>query len=196
MKPLALALALTVSTSGALAASANWRDDAAPQDVRRLQRLDRAWAEGLRQARREHALQLRALGAVGDPKSALARPEPAPGLYRCRSIKLGTPSGQGLAFIAYGRFRCRVELRPGGDMTLTKLTGSQRTIGHLYPDSARRLVYLGAVAWGADETDAAYGRDPQRDQIGVLERVGPQAWRLAMPYPRVDSTLDILELRR
>lgn len=181
-------------------ASDDWRDYAKPDDVDRLARLDAAWAAGLEgvekaaddKARAEHA----ALGPVGDPKArVLAIPHPAPGDYRCRTMKMGGLSGM----ISYPWFRCRIELTPGGDLTLTKLTGSQRQAGKFYPDpqNPNRLIFLGAQAWGMHETGyPAYGGDPQRDQVGVLERVGEQRWRLVLPWPRVESDLDILEITK
>jgi hypothetical protein len=30
--------------------------------------------------------------------------------------------------------------------------------------------------------------------VGLFERVGPQRWRLVMPYPRWESTIDVMEL--
>lgn len=192
MKSLCLAslLALVIG-GGALAASADWRQDARPDDRQRLARLDGAWRTALDEAAASPR-ELKALGALVKPGAALPRPQPAPGAYRCRTVKLGT-GGSGL--IAYGWFRCQIELTPGGDLILRKTTGSQRPIGHLYPDAQRRLVYLGAVAWG-DEGSARYGRDAERDQVGVFERIGAQRFRLVLPWPKQESTLDILELRR
>ncbi|WP_374470409.1 DUF4893 domain-containing protein [Phenylobacterium sp.] len=191
-RPIALALVLTAAALPAFAASADWRRDARPADARRLARLDEAWSQALREARAGSPRQLRALGPLADPAAALpSRPQPTPGPYRCRTVKLGGISGA----TAYGWFRCRVELTPGGDLILAKTTGSQRPTGHLYPDGERRLVYLGAVAWG-NEGPARYGRDPERDQVGVVERIGPQTWRLVLPFPKQESTLDIIELRR
>jgi len=194
---LAVAFALSLVAAGAAhAASGDWRADAKPADIRRLERLDQAWSEALAQARAGgYGRQVKALGAVADPRVSLSRPQPTPGAYRCRTIKLGSPGG-GLPFVAYGWFRCRVELTPGGDLALEKVTGSQRPSGHLYPDASRRLVFLGAAAWGADEGQVRYGRDPERDQVGVFERVGKDRYRLALPWPRQESKLDILELRR
>ena len=175
-------------------ATDNWRDYAKAEDADRLARLDEAWAAGLKGAKGSD--ELAALGPVGDPTARLlANPHPAPGDYRCRTMKLGGMSGM----ISYGWFKCRVELSPGGDLTLTKTTGSQRQQGKLYPDpdNPNRLIFLGTVAWGAWEKGyPAYGQDPQRDVIGVLERVEDQRLRLVMPWPRVESDLDILEIAR
>lgn len=192
----ALSFAAAVTAAGAaLAASADYRQDASASDLGRLARLDEAWDIAIRQAGADQA-KVRGLGALVKPGGALARPHPTPGSYRCRTIKLGLGGPQaGSGLVAYGWFRCRVELTPGGDLLLTKTTGSQRPMGNLYPDSPRRLVYLGAVAWG-DEGQVRYGRDPERDQIGVFERIGPQRYRLVLPYPKQESTLDILELAR
>jgi hypothetical protein len=108
---------------------------------------------------------------------------------------MGSDSPQGLAFVAYPFFRCVVELTPGGDLILTKTTGSQRTRGLLYPDTDRRLIFVGAQAWGMDETGyPAYGDQPERDQVGVFERIGPQRWRIAVPWPSTSSKLEIMEL--
>jgi len=192
----ALVAAFTMLAGGAaLAASADWRQDASREDAERVERLGRAWSSGLAQARAQDLAGLRKLGALADPSVALRRPQPTPGAYQCRTVKLGGRGELKSGLTVYGWFRCRVELTPGGDLTLTKVTGSQRPMGHLYPNGARRLVYLGAVAW-ADEARAVYGRDPERDQIGVVERIGENRWRLALPWPKQESTLDLIELRR
>ena len=138
------------------------------------------------------------LAALVDPNAALpGRLQPAPGTYRCRTIKLGRRTeGEGLAYVAYPFFACSVELTPGGDLILTKTTGSQRTRGLLYPDSDRRLVYVGAQAWGDEADFPDYGRNRERDQVGVLERIGDQRWRLVLPWPKQEAKLELLEIVR
>jgi hypothetical protein len=188
--------AVALTASSAHAASGDWRQDARQADVARLRGLDGAWTAALAEAQRGDARGLRGLGTLADPKAGLTRPHPGPGDYRCRTVKLGSGErGAGLPLVAYGWFKCRVALSPGGDLTLVKTTGSQRPMGNLYPDTAKRLVYLGAVAV-AEERSAVYGRDPERDQIGVFERIGANRWRLVLPYPKVESTLDLVELTR
>ncbi|RZJ00330.1 MAG: DUF4893 domain-containing protein [Brevundimonas sp.] len=176
-----------------------WREVAGSADISNIGRLDQAWRLARAEAEdKGFNDQVEALGPLVDPNAGQAgRLQPAPGTYRCRTIKLGTKTGTGPAFVAYPAFRCTVELTPGGDLILTKTTGSQRTRGLLYPDSDRRLVFVGAQAWGADETGfPAYGRQPERDQVGVFERIGAERWRLVIPWPRVESKLEILELTR
>ncbi len=151
----------------------------------------------MEQARRQPGSgDLSALGELIDPDAARPDVAPPPGAYRCRTVKLGAREAQGLAYVAYPAFRCRVELTPGGDLILEKTTGSQRTRGLLYPDTDRRLVYVGAQAWGDESGFPAYGAKTERDQLGVFERIGPQRWRLVIPFPKQESKLDILELTR
>ncbi len=79
-------------------------------------------------------------------------------------------------------------------MTLAKITGSQRPFGVLYPETSKHWVFLGAQSWGTDETALAYGARPDRDQVGVIERIGAKRWRLALPWPQYESRLDLIEL--
>ncbi|MCS6626430.1 DUF4893 domain-containing protein [Roseibacterium beibuensis] len=179
--------------------SSDWHEVASSADASRLGRLDQAWRLGRAEAEdKGFADEVEALGPLVDPNAAQAgRLQPAPGSYRCRSIKLGSNRPGGLGYLEYPFFRCTIELTPGGDLILTKTTGSQRTRGLLYPDTDRRLVYVGAQAWGSDETGyPAYGQMPERDQIGVFERIGSERWRLVLPWPKQDSKLEILELTR
>lgn len=176
----------------------DWRAVAAPADASLLGRLDQAWSLARAEAEaRGFADEVESLGVLVDPNAGQAgRLQPPPGDYRCRTVKLGAREAQGLAYVAYPAFRCRVELTPGGDLILEKTTGSQRTRGLLYPDTDRRLVYVGAQAWGDETGFPAYGAMAERDQLGVFERIGPQRWRLVIPFPKQESKLDILELTR
>lgn len=177
--------------------SADWRAVASSADASRLGRLDQAWRMGRAEAEdRGFAARVEALGPLVDPNAGQAgRLQPPPGDYRCRAVKLGSNGPGGLGYLEYPFFDCTIELTPGGDLVLTKTTGSQRTRGLLYPDTDRRLVFIGAQAWGDQEAGyPAYGQMPERDQIGVFERIGSRRWRLVLPWPKQDSKLEILEL--
>jgi len=189
----------TPPVQGEQGGTADWRQVASAADASNLGRLDQAWRLGRAEAEDAgFATQVEALGALVDPNAGqVGRLQPAPGTYRCRTIKLGSNRPGGLGYLEYPWFRCTVELSPGGDLILTKTTGSQRTRGLLYPDTDNRLVFIGAQALGADETAfPRYGQQSIRDQLGVFERIGTNRWRLVIPWPKVDSKLEILELTR
>ena len=134
--------------------------------------------------------------AVTDPDAGKRGVAPPPGTYRCRTVKLGSQGGEdGLGYVVYGWFECEIERTPNG-LRLVKTTGSQRTQGLLYPDMDRRLVYIGAQALSDAETGfPAYGDRPERDQVGVLERIGQSRWRLVLPWPKQEAKLELLEIR-
>lgn len=196
----ATALALAIGTSGAPAAAVQrgdqdsaWRDVATERDRIRLREWRDAWIEALREARAAgHGRDVDREGPLLHPDAALLQPAPPPGLYRCRTIKIG---GQGelLDWVSYPSFRCRIA-REGGALTLTKLTGSQRPIGRLYPDTARRMVFLGSLQLGDERQSLPYAADAERDLAGHLERVGEERWRLVFPRPTFESIVDVIEL--
>ena len=64
----------------------------------------------------------------------------------------------------------------------------------LFPDNDRRMIFLGTLLLGDEIRALRYGRDRERDLIGVVERVGAQRWRIAFPYPHYESLLDVIEL--
>ena len=173
---------------------ASWRQAATEGDRDRMRDWRSTWDEALTQARTAgHGGEIAGEGALLEPDSALTRPDPPPGDYDCRTIKLGSQFEGGLAYVAYPAFRCRIRA-DNGVLTFTKLTGSQRPIGRLYGDMDRRMVFLGAIQLGDERRAYRYGTDRERDMIGLLERIGERRWRLVFPSPRFESTLDVIEL--
>ena len=80
-------------------------------------------------------------------------------------------------------------------MSFAKLTGSQRPIGMFLPfPGQQRMVFLGTLQLGDEQRALQYGRDRERDMAGVVERIGDNRWRLVLPYPAFESTLDVIEL--
>lgn len=173
----------------------DWRGVIVPQDLERYQRLDEAWTLGLRQAKQQRGSgNLQSVGNLIIPGAVQDFPTPPEGQYRCRTIKLGSQGGEdGLGYVVYGWFACRIDLTPNG-LKLTKLTGSQRPSGLLFPESDRRMVFLGSMAVANDPPAASYGQNPDRDMVGVLERIGETRWRLSIPWPQNESNLDLIEL--
>lgn len=112
------------------------------------------------------------------------------GNWQCRTIKLG---GIG-DLVIYDWFKCRVS-DDGSGWRLEKLTGSQRTAGRFYDDDDKRLIYLGSLFIAGDAIKP-YGSGPETDQVGYAFRTGAKTWRIEMPAPYYESTLDIVEFRR
>lgn len=171
-----------------------WQAYATRADRDRLRDWRMAWNRALAAARAAgHGPEIAAQGALLVPDAALPDPAPPPGDYACRMTKLGARRPGLLDYVAYPAFRCEVQSE-GGRLSLTKLTGSQRPTGALFPDSVGRMVFIGTMILSEERTAQAYGRDPDRDMIGVVERIGPRRWRLVLPSPRWESLLDVLEL--
>ena len=171
-----------------------WTEIATDADEQRLARLGLAWQEALRDARRGYGREIKAEGALLQPRAALARPAPTPGSYHCRLVKLGKATASAVAFERFKPFFCYVEVE-GDLLTIVKQTGSQRPAGRLWEDDRPdRLIFLGSLALGSEEQPLAYSEDPKRDMAGVFERVGPFKWRLVIPWPQSSSKLDVFEL--
>jgi hypothetical protein len=171
-----------------------WKQVATDADEDRLARLGLAWQEALAEARRNYASDIRREGNLLMPRAALPRPEPTPGSYNCRLIKLGRATSKTRAYESFKPFFCYVEVEDEL-LTIVKQTGSQRPAGRLWEDDdPSRLIFLGSLALGDEDQPRAYGDDPKRDMAGVFERIGPFRWRLVIPWPQSTSKLDVFEL--
>ncbi|MCM8556275.1 DUF4893 domain-containing protein [Sphingomicrobium sediminis] len=173
----------------------NWRQIVTEDDGDRLRDWRATFNAAIREARAKgYGDEVEALGALGDPDAAMILGDVPNGLYRCRTIKLGTMSGAStLAYVDYPYFQCRI--RPEEDLHgFAKLTGSQRPVGLLFPDDQYRQVFLGTLVLGDEDRAMRYGADPQRDMVAALQRVGENRFRLLIPSPRFESKLDIIEL--
>lgn len=171
-----------------------WKSVATAEDKDRLARLGLAWQEALDEAMKTNAADVRHEGKLMMPRSALPRPDPTPGSYYCRLIKLGRANPKGKPFETFKPFFCYVEVEDDL-LTIVKQTGSQRPAGRLWPDDdSTRLVFLGSLGLGDETVPLAYGDDPKRNMAGVIERIAPFKWRLVIPWPQSTSKLDVFEL--
>ena len=188
----ALSLAACATTQ-ATPAVRSWQEVATSDDRERLREWRSAFTKAIEQARAGgNAADVEREGMLLQPDAAIGGTIPN-GNYSCRVIKVGAKSEGMLNFVAYPAFRCRVS-QQGSAQHFDKLTGSQRPHGTLYPADQLRQVMLGTMVLG-DETRAyQYGRDADRDLAGWVEKIGDNRWRLVMPYPRFESTLDVMEL--
>lgn len=191
--PLAALTLSACTTTQTTPPTQGWQEVATEADRARLRDWRTAFTRALEQARTGgHAADVEREGKLLDPDAALGGPIPN-GDYRCRVVKVGAKNEGLLNFVAYPAFRCRIS-QEGRLQHFDKLTGSQRHHGTIYFADQLRGVFLGTIVLG-DETRAyQYGRDPERDLAGWVERIGERRWRILLPYPHYESTLDVIEL--
>ncbi|MEA3061694.1 MAG: hypothetical protein QOJ94_1475 [Sphingomonadales bacterium] len=189
--------------------SMSWRSLATPDDRKRLRDWRSAWVEALGKARATHAAEVAKESDLLDPDAgALGDVTPPAGDYRCRAVKLGGQSPQVPDYVSYGPFPCRVgpavaaagnaaaPAGPGdaGALPFAAVGGPQRPVGRFFPDTPRRLMFLGTLQLGDEKGILRYGHDKERDVAGLLQRIGERRWRLVLPKPHFESTLDVVEI--
>lgn len=176
----------------------DWRMVATADDRERIRDWRSTFVKAVAAARAGgHAAEVAKEGALLMPDAALGGPRIPDGDYRCRIIKLGARQSGLLDYVAYQAFRCRIDTRleAGGERRhFTKLTGSQRPMGIIFPDSTMREILLGTLVLGDEQRALQYGVDETRDVAGMIERIGPSRWRLVLPSPHFESQLDVVEL--
>ncbi|MFZ3484164.1 DUF4893 domain-containing protein [Sphingomonas sp. 3-13AW] len=162
-------------------------------DRDRLRNWRTAWISALTAARASDAKAVAAQGVLFDPDHALPGEPPPPGNYRCRVFKLGTGRAASPGYVAYPNFACRIDSE-ADVLSFYKLSGSQRPVGLILPAAQSFSVFLGTLVLGDEAAPLDYGRDATRDMAGRVEKVDERRWRLVLPYPRFESTLDVIEL--
>ncbi len=170
-----------------------WKRVITVPDRERLAGLWRAWTTARAQVfAAGQGPAWNGLGALADPGGVSDGGPPPPGRYACRTVKLGA-RGAGMPVMSMAETTpCRIE-SVKGNLRFVRDGGAQRTSGVLYPDG-ERLVYLGALSLGGEPGLFPYRADRDRDQVGVLRAIGPKRWRLELPWPRWESTLDVIEV--
>jgi hypothetical protein len=191
---LGLALGLAVAQAGASTARAPdpdaWRKMLSSDDRDRLRNWRTTWMRALDQARGGgFGAAIAAEGVLLAPDAAIGATAPPDGAYRCRTVKLGSQAKGGPPFVAYPWLGCRID-----GAHFAKLTGPQRPAGDLHRDGTGRLLFVGSMALSDEAGPLRYGRDHERDMIGVVEQIGPRRWRLVIPEPRWESLLDVIDL--
>ena len=196
---LMVALALFAGCSGTAMARdyappASWREMATANDRERIRGWRDAWTKALAKIDASgQSASLAPLGALMQPDAAQPDPAPPPGDYLCHVYKLGAKEPGTANFTTYPSFTCRVT-QEKDMLSLAKLDGVQKPVGFLFPGDESRMIFLGTMMLGDERRPLNYGRDPERDMVGAFERVGTNRWRLVLPFPRWESTLDVFEL--
>jgi hypothetical protein len=173
----------------------DWRMIVSAADATRVGRIDEIWDAALADVRAHGGTTaIAAEGELLNPKAALPRPAPPPGVYHCRVVRLGlTKEVHTRTWAAFKPFFCFVAVE-GPLLIFTKGTGTHRPGGRLWDDSDTRMVFLGSVAAIPDGPLPAYGDSPASNQVGVVERIGDFRWRMVIPGSTPEAKLDVMEL--
>jgi hypothetical protein len=181
-------------TRPALISAQGWHAAATGADLLRIRDWRKTLVKAIAEARRRgHGAAIDAEGPLLEPDPDLAEVAPPAGDYRCRTIKIGVKGAAVGDYVVYPGQSCRVLPRPGG-LAFVRLTGPQRMLGRLYPDAARRTIFLGTVQFGDEKAPIPYGADEKRNAAGLLQRIGERRWRMVLPAPHFESSLDVIEL--
>lgn len=173
----------------------DWQLIVSTADATRIGAIGASWDAALADVRSHGgAKAIAAEGELLDPKAALPRPAPPPGIYHCRVVRLGlTAENHTKAWAAFKPFFCFVAVE-GPLLTFTKGSGTHRPGGRLWDDSDTRMIFLGSVSAKPDGPLPAYGDDPMSNQVGVVERIGDFRWRMVIPGSTPEAKLDVMEL--
>ena len=183
------------STRAKLASTdADWRRVVTAADRSRLRAWRQAWIDALAKVRAgNEGAAISADAALFDPDRALPGPVPPAGAYLCRVYKLGANGTAMRNVTVYPAVECNVD-EEGDVSSFYKVSGRQRPVGLIFRETQARAVFLGTLVLGDETKPLDYGQDQARDLAGYIERIGPQRWRLALPYPRFESLLDVVEI--
>ena len=174
-----------------------WQAVIKDQDRDRLARLSDAWDQARADiAQAGKTADFAALGPVVQDEGAAPPVFPTAGAHECRLVLLGwrqgnpriSPPVQASAWAPCNLTADGIVLR------FETAPGPQQYLGTLYPD-VDRLIFLGTVRLAGEMGRLRYGEDQARDQLGVLQAVGPGAWRIALPWPRWTARLVLIDIR-
>ncbi|HET8613400.1 MAG TPA: DUF4893 domain-containing protein [Sphingomonas sp.] len=182
------------SAASAAAAAPAWQEIVTDEDHVRLRDWRSAMVAALAKARASgHDAAIAKEGALLNPDAALENAALPPGDYRCRTIRIGAKPPSTDDFVVNPPHDCQVS-KAGKLERLRWIGGAQRPIGKLYPDTPSRQVFLGVMVLGDERAAIRYGRDPDRDMVGALQRIGAKSWRLLLPQPAWDSMMNVVEI--
>lgn len=203
MRVAALAVFASLVAFPALAGDAplDWRGEATPHDLDRLERYEDAVTKGMMESRvaGEENGSYNELVSVMEEETVAAEPEELRGEWNCRTIKAGGPFA---GFVVYGWFRCEVREREGR-LFFEKLSGSQRQSGYLYPRDEKSWVLLATPNEGHSGPIREYSgpdggvTDPQLvDEPAIVSLLKDGRARVVFPWPELESTFNVLEMTR
>lgn len=181
-------------TVGFVEVATGWHAEISPEDEQRIEHLPDSWRTALASVEPRNQRLVTREGDLLIADAARDRPAPPPGSYRCRLVKLGPGTRRELPVRSFPAFFCYIRAEANGGLSFTKQTGTDLPGGWLHEDGLKRMILIGARQQVAGSNSVAYGTDPARDVVGVLERIGPFRWRLVLPWRAEPAGMDVYEL--
>lgn len=140
-----------------------------------------------------HGAEIDKAGVLLDPDAGVDDATLPVGFYHCQMTKLGAKAPSTVQYVVAPMHRC--EVRPSDTITrLIQLDGLQRPSGRLYPDGPSRMLFLGTMVLADEKLPIVYGRDEERNMVGMLQRIGDKRWRMLLPHPSWESQSAVMEI--
>lgn len=172
--------------------TADWKIAVTSRDMDRIRNWRTAFVKAVDQARAGgNGPSMKREGALLDPDASIGGGAPPPGIYRCRTVKIGGDSSP--SYVVYPQTGCAVT-DEGEVKGFANSGGMQRAAGLIFKNDDKRSIFLGTMMIGDERRPIDYGRDATRDMAGAIEQIGPQRWRLILPYPSFGSVMDVIEM--
>jgi len=119
------------------------------------------------------------------------------GNWQCRTYGIGGTLHPNRGADVSASFRCRIERDKSG-LVLRKTTGSVTWLARLTPITPQSMLYYGTYIARGDKQPIYPAGDAYHHQVGILQQVERQRFRIELPRPThtAQSDHDVVELFR
>lgn len=172
--------------------AADWKVAVTSRDMDRIRNWRTAFVKAIDQARAKgNGASMARETVLLDPDASIGGAVPVAGLYRCRTIRIGGLTAP--AYVVFPKTGCAIT-DEGEVAGFANSGGMQRTAGLIFKNDDKRAIFLGTMMIGDERRAIDYGRDAMRDMAGAVEQIGPQRWRLILPFPSFGSMIEVVEI--
>jgi hypothetical protein len=175
-----------------------WMAPLTERDKERIEDIVESRSKGrARVARDSDSATARAAAALLDLDAIPLVEKQLIGSWKCRTYGLGGTLYPNRGADVAGPFQCRVERDKVG-LVLRKTTGSVTWLARLAPITAQSLLYYGTYAARGDKNAIYPAGDAYHHQVGILQQLARERFRIEMPRPThyATSDHDVVELFR
>jgi hypothetical protein len=170
-----------VTGSVAVEETEPWRETATAASISAIDALPVRWAAARAAASARNSRAIAGEAALLAAEGALPRPDPAPGPYRCRTVRVAPGAARARVVIASRWDFCFVGADQQGTLSLTVDLPADRVGGYLYQGKdALTLVFLGGGVPRGARRPLAYGESEASDVVGIFQRIDDFRYRLVV----------------